>query len=45
MRNLKSILVLIGILILNSAMSQNTTVYSTYNAHSHNDYELSLIHI
>ena len=39
MRNLQNILVFVGILILNSAMSQNTTMYSTYNAHSHNDYE------
>jgi alkaline phosphatase len=39
MKNIKTILVAAGILLLNSAMSQNTTLYSTYNAHSHNDYE------
>jgi alkaline phosphatase len=39
MKNIKRILVLTSILILNNAISQNTTMYSTYNAHSHNDYE------
>ena len=39
MKNIKRILVFTSILILNNAISQNTTMYSTYNAHSHNDYE------
>jgi alkaline phosphatase len=39
MRNIKIILVLVGISILQTANSQSPKIYSTSNAHSHNDYE------
>ena len=39
MKNFKLIVALFLISCTQKAISQNTTMYSTYNAHSHNDYE------